>query len=210
MSRELMVLFSLIGLYSVWVLLPLVPAILIYLLFPNTSVAVSGPLANLTVRASGAFAAYLVVFAASYPLVQTTKETVGGFQRQFWILEGKVKLIGANGKETTSTSLLEKVELLTNPAPFTHNGDIVILKVIESEGDLPLVTAQVRDFGQRVIDLRHASIAIKRDHYLKRIEITEPIIIRETTPGGFDLPTITPQVDDGPQAGGAQAIPRDQ
>ena len=84
MSREAMVLFSLIGLHTVWVLLPLVPAILIYWLFPNTAVAVSGPLASLTVRASGAFAAYLAVFLVTYPLVQRTEQTIGGFQHPFW------------------------------------------------------------------------------------------------------------------------------
>jgi hypothetical protein len=207
----MMVLFSLIGLYSVWVLLPLVPAILIYLLFPNTSVAVSGPLANLTVRASGAFAAYLVVFAASYPLVQTTKETVGGFQHQFWTMTGNVKLIGANGKEITSKSLWGKIQFSTKPDPLIREDDIVILSVMENAaGDLPLITAQVRDFGQKVIDLRHASGSIKRDYYRKTIEIREPIVIREASPGGFDLATITPQVDDGPQPVGAQDIPRDQ
>jgi hypothetical protein len=212
MSRELMVLFSLMGLYSVWVLLPLVPAILIYLLFPSTSVAVSGPLANLTVRASGAFAAYLVVFAASYPLVQTTKETIGGFQRQFWTLSGNVKLLGTNGKETNSKSLLGKLEFTTNPNPHTHEGGVVKLRIMETgEGDLPLVTFHVGDFGNRVIDLGHTSYEIKRDPYHKTIEIKDPIIIQEDPPGGLGLPaTIGPQVDDGPQAGGAQAIPRDQ
>ena len=75
MPREMMVLFSLACLHILWVLLPLVPSVLIYRLFPNTAVAVSGPLANLTIRASGAFAAYLIIFVFTYPLIQTTKES---------------------------------------------------------------------------------------------------------------------------------------
>lgn len=68
MPHEIITLLSLTGVHLLWVTAPLLPAILIYSLFPNSTVAVSGPLANLTVRATGAFAGYLVVFAATFPL----------------------------------------------------------------------------------------------------------------------------------------------
>src|SRR4051794_27614805 len=106
MTRELMIIFSLFGLYAAWVLLPLLPAVLIYRLFPSTAVAVSGPFANLTVRASGAFAAYLIVFAASVWIVNPTQYAIAGFQKQFWIVEGEVKLLGPDGKDIKSTLLL--------------------------------------------------------------------------------------------------------
>ena len=48
---------ALVGAHILWVLLPLAPAVLIYWLFPNTPVAVSGPLSGLTVRTGGAFGA---------------------------------------------------------------------------------------------------------------------------------------------------------
>jgi hypothetical protein len=74
MAREPMVMLSLALLQVLWVLLPLIPAVLIYRLFPDTKVGVSGPLANLTVRASGAFAGYLVVFLIVMPLVNRSSE----------------------------------------------------------------------------------------------------------------------------------------
>ena len=43
------------------VLLPLVPAMLIFLVFPKTEMTASGPLQGLSIRAGGAFGAYLVV-----------------------------------------------------------------------------------------------------------------------------------------------------
>ena len=49
--------FSVVGFpYALWVLLPLIPSILIFLIFPNSTVMAQGPLAGLTVRAGGAFA----------------------------------------------------------------------------------------------------------------------------------------------------------
>jgi hypothetical protein len=57
-------------LYVLFVLLPLIPALVIFKLFPDSKVAVSGPLAQLTVRATGAFAAYVVVVFLGYVPVQ--------------------------------------------------------------------------------------------------------------------------------------------
>ena len=59
------------GLFGLWVLLPLIPSILIFLIFPMTTIMTRGPLALLTLRAGAAFVAYLIVFAAGYPIVQT-------------------------------------------------------------------------------------------------------------------------------------------
>ena len=41
---------ALVGAHIIWVLLPLAPAVLIYWLFPNTPVAVSGPLDRKSTR----------------------------------------------------------------------------------------------------------------------------------------------------------------
>jgi hypothetical protein len=49
------------SLYVLFVLLPLVPAVLIFWLFPDGKVSVTGPFQGLTVNATGAFAAYIIV-----------------------------------------------------------------------------------------------------------------------------------------------------
>ena len=46
-------------LYILFVLVPLIPACIIYRMFPDTKVSISGPFQNLTLNASGAFAAYI-------------------------------------------------------------------------------------------------------------------------------------------------------
>src|SRR5258707_4915716 len=111
MQLEFIILLSFMGLYMVWVLLPLVPSILIYTLFPNTAVAVSGPLANLTIRTTGAFAAYLIVFAMTYPLVDTTRNAIGGFQHQFWTINAHIKIQDDEGKKIRSNDLMRKLSV---------------------------------------------------------------------------------------------------
>jgi hypothetical protein len=63
-------------LYILYVLLPLVPAILIFKNFPDTKVTVSGPLQNLTVNATGAFAAYVVTVALGFLLVNYVEHQI--------------------------------------------------------------------------------------------------------------------------------------
>lgn len=63
-------------LYLLYVLLPLIPAILIFRLFPETKVAVSGPLQNLTVKTTGAFAAYVVTTLLGFFLVRQVQAQI--------------------------------------------------------------------------------------------------------------------------------------
>ncbi len=63
-------------LYALYVLLPMIPAILIYRLFPDTKVGIKGPLGNLTMKASGAFAAYIIVVLLGFFLIQNTHEQI--------------------------------------------------------------------------------------------------------------------------------------
>jgi hypothetical protein len=63
-------------LYILYVLLPLVPAMLIFKFFPETKVTVSGPLQNLTVNATGAFAAYVVTVALGFFMVNYVEHQI--------------------------------------------------------------------------------------------------------------------------------------
>jgi len=106
----MLIVLELLVLLGIWVALPLVPAILIYRYFPNTQVAASGPLAGLTVKASGAFAAYLVVFLLIFGLVSPIKDVIGSGMRPFWEIRGKVKLVDENGKPISGEDLLNTIK----------------------------------------------------------------------------------------------------
>ena len=87
MGSNAAVLYSFV-LYVLYVLLPLVPAILIFKFFPDAKVTVSGPLQNLTVNATGAFAAYVVTVALGFFLVRDVESQIG-FTR-LYALQGVV------------------------------------------------------------------------------------------------------------------------
>jgi len=153
---EALLFFSLLCLLCVWVALPLLPAVLIYHKFPNTPVAVSGPLANLTVNAGGAFAAYLVVFVVVVPLVQTIEDVIGGWLRPFWEIRGEVKLVDQNGRDIVLRQKIDwgTMTLETKPEALHHDGEILILKIPEeSGGNLPRIYIQVPQWGKAYIDV---------------------------------------------------------
>lgn len=186
MSREMTVVASLIGLHLLWVLAPLIPAILIYKLFPATTVAVSGPFASLTVRASGAFAAYLVVFAATYPIIKNMESTFSGFQKSIWTIKAQIQMLDRNGIELTSFDSLSRVNVYTEPKPFSVNGNIVRMKIAEGDGEFPLLVVQAPSFGGKAIPVDRGK-SFRFDNYNKTIELIEPIKIQEIAPVGFGV-----------------------
>lgn len=95
----------LILLLAFLVLLPLAPAILIYKLFPNTKVGVSGPLQGLTFNASGAFAAYVVTALLGSILMLKAQDFIEPLMDQDWSITAKVVLLDHQGNPITGTQL---------------------------------------------------------------------------------------------------------
>ena len=134
----------LLVLLAVWVALPLLPAILIYRLFPNNPLVVSGPLAGLTIKTGGAFGAYLLIFLIIKSPVDTTKDFIGGAMRPYWEINGEVSLVDNSGKEIEAIDLLDKVlnqmDVRTRPNILGHDGTTLRFKIPEeSAGHLPKV-----------------------------------------------------------------------
>lgn len=93
MTNNQAVIFS-FCLYLFYVLLPLVPAVLIFRMFPETKVTVSGPLQNLTLNSTGAFAAYVVTVALGFFLVQYIEVQISS--TRLYAVEGVFLDLGRN------------------------------------------------------------------------------------------------------------------
>lgn len=85
-------------LYTLYILLPLIPSFLIYRFFPDTEVHVKGrTLSGLKIKAGGAFAAYIITASLGFSLVQNTHKQILKISPSTWTLTGKVEL--KTGKE---------------------------------------------------------------------------------------------------------------
>ena len=171
----ILIVLELLVLLGIWVALPLVPAILIYRYFPDTQVAASGPLAGLTVKASGAFAAYLVVFLLIFALVSPIKDVIGSGMRPFWEIRGKVKLVDENGKPISGEDLLKTIHFEVVPDPLGHERGKLTLKVPQDRGDLPDIYVVIPNWGKsEAIDLNRKSWVEqwrRRDSFRKIIDL---------------------------------------
>ena len=165
-----------IGLFAVWVLLPLIPAILIYWLFPETKVAVDGPLADLRVNAGGAFAAYLIVFLVMSAFI---KENFDKIVHPTWTIQGKVKLIGKDGQERHSVNYFQNAVVKTIPPVVTVSvGDpFFSVNVPDISGDAPLLVLDIPDFGVYMREIAPGEI----DWHKRKIALKDVIEIREQT-----------------------------
>lgn len=75
-------------------LLPLVPAVLIFKLFPSSRVNGQGPLAGIQWKLGGAFAAYVLVVLLLLVAMKVTPDEQGS---EVWTVEGRVELDGVEG-----------------------------------------------------------------------------------------------------------------
>jgi hypothetical protein len=143
------------ALYALYVLLPIVPTVVIYRLFPDTSVTVSGPLAKLTINASGAFAAYIVTVALGYNLVTKTDAMIAGLSSPTWEVNMKVELKDNDGKPLQNAGMLVKnLKILLDP-PLEQRGypQVKVRLPLLKPDHWPMLVIHVPEFQEAPIDL---------------------------------------------------------
>jgi len=180
---EMLIVFSYAVVYLLAVLCPLIPAVLIYKLFPDTKVSVSGPLSGLTLRAGGAFAAYVITFLLPISIMLHFRDTVDSFVTPVWTVTGKLSLVDENGLPVTDPDLLNGVTIEYFPNLSEEKFGQIKLKVPVSNrqwpsihiglpqlgsNDLvwPFTDLKPEDNGSRSIDLRKpVEIKLNRSQY---------------------------------------------
>jgi hypothetical protein len=167
---------ALVGAHIIWVLVPLAPALLIYWLFPNTPVAVSGPLADLTVRTGGAFGAYLVVLLVTYGQLRITDQSIASLESQFWTVSGTVQLFDSKEKPVNFPNLDQKLVVVTRPEPHLIDKYEIRLRIMqETDGSLPITILKIPDFGEQRIVWSSG----KKDEFKRTINFTQPFKIQQ-------------------------------
>lgn len=162
-----------------WVLLPLVPAVLIYLIFPRTETSLGGPFAGLTIRSSGAFAAYFIVLLATYPLLNRMNDNIESRMRPSWTIEGSVRIEDENGDEIDYASLTDSpLEITLVPSSIQLTDQKTFNVIMPPK---PKISVRFRGFGTHAaIDAERPPEGLNVVNGKKLIEITSPLVIRKT------------------------------
>jgi hypothetical protein len=189
MSYETQIFIQSISLYMLWIFGPLVPAILIYRLFPETKVAASGPFAGLTIRATGAFGAYITTLLIAYPLNLRLYSIMGSQLKPVWTLRAEVIASDAAGKPILYNGFYNGMRVSFAPDFQVMAGRQVKLSVpIDGDGRTwPTITIQVPNYGGVTIDPISFGGRLEVDDFHKEIRIHGPIPLERFEPIGAGL-----------------------
>ena len=165
-----------------WILLPLVPAVMIYLIFPNTQTSLGGPFSGLTLKSSGAFSAYFVVLLASYPVWSSQAEDMRALMRPTWEITGEVKVLNERGQEIDyPVGKDSPLSISLKPELSEIDGKEFSIFVPERENSVPRIVIHYRDFGAFSIDPDRpppgVEVAVDKSNH--RIAIRSPLVIRK-------------------------------
>jgi hypothetical protein len=171
------------------VLLPMVPAILIFLVFPKTDMVAQGPLQGLSIRAGGAFGAYLVVllvligWMSSSDIFKATRS---------WRVMADVVIKNKEGRVVDARAL-DKDALSVSYVPASHetylqrNKFRIYVTATEINGAIPTMTITYSGVGNATLNLDDLDDGVKvsRDDIRNRYKVLTPLVIEPFISEGF-------------------------
>jgi tetratricopeptide (TPR) repeat protein len=124
------------------------------------------------VSTGGAFAGYLVLFAAMIPY-----DIVGDFLHPYWTIRGQISLHDRDGKEIHQQALFKQITHRTHPEMHFFEDPTFVIGLPEAEKDFPDVVLEIPNWGVGVLSIR--SHKNTRDEFRKIIQLQTPLIINE-------------------------------
>jgi hypothetical protein len=166
--------------YGLWIILPLLPAVLIYRLFPDTPVTLSGPFQSLTISAGGAFAGYFLTLIVSIFLVKPIVAAVRNPPNSQWTLTGTLAVNDEYGRPQPVPQ--DGIQLSAEPPPVVISGDTIEAKIWSYDSGWPKIRIDVPGFGARtfILDQNKMDFDVDNDNY--KITIREPLVVRREAP----------------------------
>lgn len=192
MDQDLKVVLLFIVFVLTWVLVPVLPAWITYRITPDQDVQLTGPVGApgqlRRVRATRAFAAYLVVFSLTSVFIARAGNQIIGhaLDVETWKVIGDVQAIDANG-QPTATPNLEHLGVRTTPdlRDLPPDGPIA-LPVSFRTTEYPTIYLAVPDWGGGRIMLSDRS-SFNIDQLKREIRLKTHIILREAPRTSFVL-----------------------
>jgi hypothetical protein len=191
------------ALQVIYILLPLIPAVLIYKWFPTTKVSAEGKVtSNWTVKAGGAFAAYIVTVLLGYFLADGTQKMIQGMSDSTWTVVGHVELQDADGKPVADADkLIKAMQIEVHPDFKDFSGQRLLLRIpVESfDPSRYAIHITIPEFAANDVSFDNSGkseFTVKPDYLTKTITIRPNIVLRSFHRPQESLavaePTLTP------------------
>ena len=151
------------ALYALYVLLPIVPAVIIYKLFPKTTTDVSGPLGGLTFKAGGAFAAYIATVVLGCTLVNSIDNRIAAMSTPVWEVSAKLEFRDNAGRVIRDPQdILKDVRVMVHPSleQLIYPEFTMQLPLVKPD-HWPTLVFQAPGFRPQPIHLKEEDVAVR-------------------------------------------------
>jgi hypothetical protein len=180
--NEMPVWALLLLLMIVLVCLPVLPAFVIFKTFPDTKVGLSGPLQGLTLNATGAFAAYCVVFLLTLYVALPIKDAIVSSLEPAWTIDADLRIYNKEGQPIDWRQAIDDggIKVTYSPPLERISSGTVRLRIPGlKRAEWPNVLIEVPGFGRSELDLAQ----MKGDDFGisdgYKVKLVKPIVVRQ-------------------------------
>lgn len=170
------------ALYGLYVFLPLIPAILIYKLFPKDNISASGVFSNFKFNATGAFAGYVITVFLGLGMVDSIRMQIEKSANPTWTIKTKLEIYDQDENLIRDHFAPSDLQVKVSPELVTVRGDFAILKLPGHKANWPktFLEFNIPSHGVEVVDLGEASKQAEIDEYNLTITLSDPVKIYQT------------------------------
>jgi hypothetical protein len=196
LNQDVVLLLALYCLYFVWVVVPLLPAVVIYRLFPEAATDTQWKILGVVLKAGGASGFYFAILGlAFFKFLEPTADFIKSLHQPFWIVEAPIKFFDADNKDIIpTTSSPEQISVQPFAYDFKQTDEksyLVTLRFSELNGE----TDSIRLIFPEGVGYIHLKELMTKDNTFplqKKITLTKdpPIKIQPPLKGGQNQPAV--------------------
>lgn len=184
--KEIGISILLLIIIIVAILLPIVPAKIAYKLSPDKPISAEGILSGFTVKAGGAFGAYLVILLVLLPFLHLLAQTVSSYLKPAWTVTIPIVIHNKAGKEAyLDQEVFKSIEVSLSPSSNSGGNQKIQFDVVGDEESWPhTVWIKIPPNYVGSINLR-GNKNINKDSIGKTVYVNEILALRDEAPAQF-------------------------
>jgi len=182
--------------YFVWLLVPLVPAVVLFLIFPTALVETQWNISGVAVKASGVTGLYLAIIGLSYvKFLSPSLEYAKSLRPPYWTVEAPIKFLDAENHDVVpTTNSADQIRVQPYAYDFKQTDPksyLVTLRFSELNGDTESIRLIFPE-GEGYIHLKDLMSDSNTYPLLKRVNLSKepPIKIQPPLKGGQNQPAV--------------------
>lgn len=185
--KEIGISILLLVIIIIAILLPIIPARIAYRLSPDKPISAEGVLSGITVKAGGAFGAYLVILVVLLPFLHLLAQTVSSYLKPAWTVTVPITIQDKTGNPISlRAQAFQNVEVTLAPKMNSGGNEHIQFSVVGDKKNWPhTVWVKIPPNYVGSFNLRENKY-IEMDSINKTVILSEIIPLRDEAAGAFD------------------------